>query len=139
MSDGVDRSPGSGSGQEGAGRMVLRCYTTGRRHPQVIGRIGGTGWGLGGRGWTPPWGVASVTQYVVGLSVFMVLLVTRMVWAHLGLVGNTLAIVVLPFAAAFLTRRARIDQRSLAATLVALLGDQPASRDGLYIGAHPRD
>jgi hypothetical protein len=106
-------------------RIELRNYTRARRQPQVIGKIGG---------WYPIWGVASVTQYIVGGGAFVLLLTTTWLWAHLGSVGNLLVFIGVPFGLAWTVRRAKVDGRGPIAAIAGLVSHLNA-RNGTLIAA----
>ena len=81
--------------------IECRSYTFARRHPQVIGRIGG---------WPLPWPLTPV-QFAAGVGSFVVLLYTRPLWAHLGTFLELCVQVGLPVALAWSVRHARVEGR----------------------------
>jgi hypothetical protein len=82
-------------------RLACRSYTHARRHPWVIGKIGG--WALP----TP----LSPTQLLVLVSSFLVLLWTRAAWAHLPGVVNLAIQAGLPMTLAWTVRHVRMEGR----------------------------
>jgi hypothetical protein len=109
--------------------LACRTYTRGRKHPLVIGKIGG--WALP----TP----LSPTQLLVLLGSFGVLLYTRSIWAHLGAVANLLVQGGIPFALAWGVRHLRIEGRPPLRTLAGFLVYATAPKDGVLHGRphHP--
>lgn len=98
--------------------VVCRSYTFARRHPAVIGKIGG---------WTLP-GPVSPAQLGVLVGSFVVLVQTRRLWAHLPAVLNLVVIAGLPLALAWAVRHLRMEGRSpvrMAAGLACLLSAPP--------------
>ena len=95
-------------------RLVGRSYTKARRHPLVVGRFPG-----GGALWGGPY---TIPQLIAMAVSFAVLVFTRQLWAHLGLVGNLLVLAGVPAGLGFALRRAQVDGRNpLAAAGSALL------------------
>ncbi|MCX0247862.1 hypothetical protein [Streptomyces drozdowiczii] len=101
----------AGSGPE---VLVGRCYTRARRHPLMIGR-----W-PGGRGriWGGPY---TVPQMVVLAGSLTLLLLTRAVWAHFGLLNYVLAL-GMPYGLSLLVRHVQVDGRSPLAVAGSSLG-----------------
>ncbi|MFD5728431.1 hypothetical protein ACFWMT_20380 [Streptomyces sp. NPDC058368] len=101
----------AGSGPE---VLVGRCYTRARRHPLMIGR-----W-PGGRGriWGGPY---TVPQMVVLAGSLTLLLLTRAVWAHFGLLNYVIALGV-PYGLSLLVRHVQVDGRSPLAVAGSSLG-----------------
>jgi hypothetical protein len=97
-------------------------YTHARRHPMVLGHIGG---------WTPPFQL-SVTQLAVLLAMLWLEMQTWRWWgAHLPRVPGVLAAVGLPCVLAWVVRRARVEGRSLpraALGWVTFLSTAPVAR-----------
>ncbi|MEV0604656.1 hypothetical protein AB0I82_35900 [Streptomyces sp. NPDC050315] len=83
--------------------LIGRCYTRARRHPLVIGN-----WPGGGRIWGGPY---TVPQVVVMAVTFTLLLLTRSLWAHLGLL-DVLPLLGVPYGLALAMRRVHIDGRN---------------------------
>ena len=84
--------------------IACASYTHARRHPMVLGRIGG---------WAPPFQL-SVAQIVVLVAGFAAMTWTWSAWAPL--LPDTVAMMVaagLPVGAAWALRRVRIEGRSL--------------------------
>lgn len=100
---------------EGVG---CRSYTHARRHPAVIGKIGG---------WTLP-SPLSPAQLGVLVGSFVLLVQTRRLWAHLPPVMNLVVIAGMPLALAWAVRHLRMEGRSpvrMAAGLACLLSAPP--------------
>ncbi len=93
-----------------AGELVKvgRSYTRARRYPWVIGKI---------QGWTIPLGPFTATQLGVLIGGMFLLVQTFSVWSALG--PFALVVLVLPFAATWAVRHAKIEGR---APLRALAG-----------------
>lgn len=103
------------------GQITCATYTHARRHPMVIGQIGG---------WTPPFQL-SVTQILVLLVVVWMEYQTWSLW--LGYLPPALALGVaaaLPCVLVWGVRRARIEGRSLPRTVVGWISLQSAPRPG---------
>lgn len=108
-------------------RPALACasYTHARRHPLVLGRIGG---------WAPPFQL-SITQLVVLLGGFAALVRTWSAWA--SLLPDTIATMVslgAPSAAAWALRRVRIEGRSLPRGLLGYVLAWSAPANGVVAG-----
>ncbi|MFJ8405650.1 hypothetical protein ACIQ9K_34950 [Streptomyces microflavus] len=108
----------------GAEDLVGHCYTRGRKFPLVLVK-----W-PGGRGriWGGPY---TLPQAGVLLAVFGLLLLTRGVWAHFGLVNFVIALGV-PYGVSLLVRHVQVEGRSplaVAASAVALVC-KPGGRTG---------
>lgn len=89
---------------EGPAQIHCASYTHARRHPMVLGRIGG---------WTPPFQL-SLTQIGVLLVSFYAMVKTWQVWAPA--LPSTLALVMgagVPIALTWAVRRVRVEGRSL--------------------------
>ena len=105
-------------------QVVCATYTHARRHPIVLGKIGG---------WTPPFQI-SVYQLGVIVTVFVVEMLTWRFWS--ALLPHTPAVVLaiaMPLALAWGARRARIEGRSLLRALagyLTLLAAPPSGRVG---------
>ncbi len=105
-------------GDDGLEAIPCRSYTYARRHPAVIGKIGG---------WTLPSPV-SPAQLGVLVGSFVLAVQTRRLWAHLPPVMNLVVIAGLPLALAWAVRHLRMEGRSpvrMAAGLVSLLSAPP--------------
>lgn len=109
----------------GEQRLVCRSYTYARRFPLVIGKLGG---------WSPLWGPASISQYVVGVATAVVLFQSRGLWAHLGAAGNLTVAVCLPFLLAWMVRRVRVEGRDPLRALVGVACYAFAPRHGVVRG-----
>lgn len=89
---------------EDSGQILCATYTHARRHPMVLGHIGG---------WTPPFQL-SVTQIAVLLIVLLLEMQTWRFWgAHLPRTVGAFIAVVVPCVLAWVVRRARVEGRSL--------------------------
>ena len=84
------------------GHVVCRVYTRARRHPNVIGVIGG---------WTLPWPLTP-TQLGVLLGSFALLLNTRQLWAFLPGSFNTMIVGGGPIFLCWAVRHLRMEGRS---------------------------
>ncbi|MFF0629769.1 hypothetical protein [Streptomyces sp. NPDC004296] len=93
--------------------LVGRCYTKARRHQNVVGR-----WPGGGR---IPGGPYTWPQIVVAVAALGLLVVTRGVWAHHGLV-DLVPLVGVPGALALGVRRISVDGRTPFAVAGGALG-----------------
>lgn len=88
----------------GDDQIVCATYTHARRHPMVLGHIGG---------WTPPVQL-SIPQLVVLVAASWVETLTWGLWAvHLPRSLAVLAAIGLPVVAAWSIRRVRVEGRSL--------------------------
>lgn len=99
-------------------KVECRSYTYARRHPAVIGKIGG---------WTLPSPV-SPTQLGVLVGSFVFLVQTRSLWGHLPPVLNLLVLAGLPLGLAWSVRHLRMEGRSpvrMAAGLAVLASRPP--------------
>lgn len=85
------------------GHVVCRVYTRARRHPNVIGVIGG---------WTLPWPLTP-TQLGVLLGSFVALMTTRRLWS-IVLPGslNTIVVAGVPIFLCWAVRHLRMEGRS---------------------------
>ncbi|MGW6564969.1 hypothetical protein [Streptomyces sp. NPDC054975] len=108
--------------------LVGRCYTKARRHPLMIGK-----W-PGGR--KPIWGGPyTVPQVIVIAVVFAVLMLTRGLWAHFGLVNFVIAIGV-PYVLSLVVRHVHIDGRNPLLVAVSAGGAVMAPAGG-RLGGRP--
>jgi hypothetical protein len=107
-------------------RDVLDCrtYTRARKHPLVIGKIGG--WALP----TP----LSPTQLLVLLGSFGLLLYTRAVWGHLGALANLLVQGGVPLTLTWAVRHLRIEGRPPLRTAAGLLSLATSPKGGVAHG-----
>jgi hypothetical protein len=101
-----------------------RSYTRARRHPLVIGKIGG---------WTLPTPI-SPTQLLILLGTFLALLWTRALWAHLGGVGNLIVQGFVPLLLAWMVRYLRVEGRPPLRALTDLARYLTAPRGGVLRG-----
>jgi hypothetical protein len=109
----------------GDGVLIGRSYTRARRSPLVIGKLPGAG--------RLPGGPYTITQIVTMVVVFVVLLVTKAVWAHFG-PGDVLVLIVVPWGLAFALRYARMDGRDPARALLGVLAYASTPRAGRLAG-----
>ncbi|MFE4019282.1 hypothetical protein ACFXPZ_17995 [Streptomyces sp. NPDC059101] len=93
--------------------LVGRCYTRARRHQNVVGR-----WPGGGR---IPGGPYTWPQIVVAVAALGLLVATRSVWAHHGLV-DLVPLIGVPGALALGVRRISVDGRNPFAVAASALG-----------------
>ncbi|MFE7948212.1 hypothetical protein [Streptomyces sp. NPDC057426] len=108
--------------------LVGRCYTKARRHPLMIGK-----WPGGRR---PIWGGPyTVPQVIVIAVVFAVLMLTRGVWAHFGLVNFVIAIGV-PYVLSLVVRHVHIDGRNPLLVAMSAAGAAVAPAGG-RLGGRP--
>jgi TcpE family len=89
--------------------IECRTYTHARRFPLMIGQIGGYHLPV-------PWTLA---QLSIAFSTFMLLLLSRRFWAHLGPVGNIAVVISVPLLLSWLVRHLKIEGRT---TVRALAG-----------------
>lgn len=110
---------------EGRGSVTCASYTFARRHPMVLGRIGG---------WAPPFQL-SIAQLVVLVVSFAALVWTWSAWAPL-LPDSlaTMATMGVPTGAAWALRRVRIEGRSLPRGLLGYLTQWSTPRGGAVAG-----
>ncbi|MET7344596.1 hypothetical protein [Streptomyces sp. NPDC005547] len=118
----MSANPAAGASSE---VLVGRCYTRARRHPLMIGR-----W-PGGRGriWGGPY---TVPQMVVLAGSLTLLLLTRALWAHFGLLNYVIAL-GFPYGLSLLVRHVQVDGSnplSVAASSVGLLTRPAGGRLG---------
>jgi conjugation transfer TcpE-like protein len=110
-------------------RMECHTYTHARRHPIVIGQIGG---------WSPPF---QLTLAQIGV-LFVVFLFELKTWRWWGtLLPKAMGVVValaLPVAAAWLLRRVRLEGRSVARAAVGGLAFLLTPATGLVGGRRHR-
>jgi TcpE family len=104
--------------------IECRTYTHARKFPLVIGQIGGYYLPVP---WTP-------AQLVVAVGAFLLLLMTRRVWAHMGVAGNVAVIVGVPLLLSFLIRHLKIEGRSTARGLAGFGRYLARSRTGKLHG-----
>ncbi|WP_439681475.1 TcpE family conjugal transfer membrane protein [Embleya sp. MST-111070] len=109
--------------------LVGRSYTRARKHPLVIGKLPGAG--------RLPGGPYTITQIVTMVVVFVVLVITRQLWARFGLL-NVLVMVVVPWGLAWVLRYARLDGRDPARALRSLMTYASTPADGRLAGRPQR-
>lgn len=115
--------------KESSESIDCRSYTRARRHPLVIGKIGG---------WTLPTPITP-TQLLVLLGTFLALLWTRSVWAHIGGLGNLVVQGLVPLLLAWGVRHLRVEGRAPLRALGGLAAYLAAPRGGLLRGRAFRD
>lgn len=115
--------------KESSETLDCRSYTRARRHPLVIGKIGG---------WTLPTPITP-TQLLVLLGTFLTLLWTRSIWAHLGGIGNLVVQGLVPLLLAWVVRHMRVEGRPPLRALAGLAAYLSAPRGGVLRGRPFRD
>ncbi|GJF30261.1 hypothetical protein KNE206_29610 [Kitasatospora sp. NE20-6] len=105
--------------------LIGRSYTRARRSPLVIGKLPGAG--------RLPGGPYTITQIVTMVLVFVVLIITKAVWAHFG-PGNVLIMIAVPWSLAFALRYARMDGRDPARALLGVFTYASTPRAGRLAG-----
>jgi hypothetical protein len=114
-------------GDEPGGRIACATYTHARRHPMVIGQIGG---------WTPPFQL-SLAQIVVLLATVVVEAQTWRWWGvHLPRFVSMVVAAGVPCLLTWLVRRGRLEGRSLARTALGWLALLGRPRNG-RVGGRP--
>jgi hypothetical protein len=99
-------------GYDGDGTIGCATYTHARRHPMVLGNIGG---------WTPPFQL-SLTQIAVIVVVFVLEIQTRHLWVGwVPRIPGVLMTLALPCVLAWVVRRTRVEGRSLPRLAVGAL------------------
>lgn len=93
-------------------QLVGHSYTRARKHPLVIGKLPGAG--------RLPGGPYTITQIVTMVATFLLLVLTRQLWAHFGVI-NILVMICLPWGLAWVLRYARLDGRDPARALRSLV------------------
>ncbi|MFE4515392.1 hypothetical protein ACFRMQ_14515 [Kitasatospora sp. NPDC056783] len=109
--------------------LIGHSYTRARRHPLVVGKLPGAGRIPGG-----PYTVTQIVTMVVG---FMVLTMTRALWAHFGLL-DIVIMIALPWGLAWVMRYARVDGRDPARAIRSLLVYASAPGAGRLAGRPQR-
>ncbi|WP_082526373.1 hypothetical protein [Kitasatospora sp. MBT63] len=109
--------------------LIGRSYTRARRHPLVVGKLPGAG--------RIPGGPYTITQLVTMVIGFVVLIMTRALWAHFGLF-DIVIMVVLPWGLAWVMRYARVDGRDPARAIRSLFVYLSAPGSGRLAGRPQR-
>jgi len=105
--------------------IVCATYTHARRHPMVLGHIGG---------WTPPFQL-SIPQLAVVIVTVYVEAQTYKWWGHfIPRLAGLLLGVIIPCGLAWAVRSARVEGRSLARTALAYLMMAWTPRQGVVGG-----
>nr|BEK71283.1 hypothetical protein KPHV_85100 [Kitasatospora purpeofusca] len=91
--------------------LIGRSYTRARRHPLVVGKLPGAG--------RIPGGPYTITQIVTMVIGFVVLIMTRALWAYFG-IFDIVIMIVLPWGLAWVMRYARVDGRDPARAIRSL-------------------
>jgi MFS superfamily sulfate permease-like transporter len=92
--------------------LTCATYTHARRHPMVLGQIGG---------WTPPFQLTLPQLGVLLVGYFVEFQTWRWWGPHLPRLVALVIAVVIPCALAFAARRARVEGRSLPRTVLGWL------------------
>jgi hypothetical protein len=122
----ADPAPGASPGPAGQ-RLACATYTHARRHPMVVGQIGG---------WTPPFQLTG-PQVVVLLAGVVVESQTWRWWgAYLPPVVGVMVAVGVPCAAVWAVRRARVEGRSVVRAALGRLALWIRPRPG-RVGGRP--
>lgn len=105
---------------------VIRCasYTHARRHPMVLGKIGG---------WSPPIQL-SIAQVLVLVGAYAVLLWGWRLWAHGPGTFNVLVFAAGPWLPTWALRAVRIEGRDPMRTGLGVLAYACAPRQGTCLG-----
>lgn len=107
--------------ERGDEQIVCATYTHARRHPMVLGQIGG---------WTPPFQL-TLTQVFVLFVGFVIEYQTWRWWGgHLPPGLGVMVFIALPCTLAWATRRARVEGRSLPRTAIGWLAFLARPRPG---------
>lgn len=109
--------------------IECRSYTHARRHPLVIGKIGG---------WTIP-SPLTPAQLMALIATFLLLLYTRRLWAHFPGTVNLMVQGGVPIVMAWAVRHLRVEGRSPLRSLLGLGILLSAPRHGVFRGRpfHP--
>jgi len=116
--------------ESGSGRLECWSYTHARRHPSVLGKVGGA---------HLPFGPYTPTQGVIFIVTFGTLFATKQWWTLI--VGSSLRIGVLfglPALAMFLFRNLRIEGRSPFFFLIGVIQLLVSPRHGYLRGRRAR-
>jgi hypothetical protein len=93
-------------------QLIGHSYTRARKHPLVIGKLPGAG--------RLPGGPYTITQVVTMVATFLLLVITKSLWAHFGAL-DVIVMIALPWGLAWVLRYARLDGRDPARALRSLL------------------
>src|SRR5262245_13684906 len=109
--------------------ITCASYTHARRHPMVLGSIGG---------WSPPFQI-TMTQLAVLLATVLVINKSWQFWGPLfPPIVSVLLALALPTAAAWAARRVKIEGRSPARALLGWLSLMCSPADGTVAGQPAR-
>jgi hypothetical protein len=115
--------------ERGAQPIVCACYTHARRHPMVLGSIGG---------WSPPFQL-TMTQLAVLLASALAINKTWHLWGPLfPPIVSVMVAVAGPALAAWAARRVKVEGRSPIRAALGWLGLVCAPRDGAVDGRPAR-
>lgn len=106
-----------------AERVICKTRTTARRHPIVLGKIGG---------YSLPWQL-SAAQLVVMIGGAILLFFLRPLWGHFGAL-NAVILVGVPIVAAVLVRQARVEGRDALRWLLGLAVASTRPRAAMNLG-----
>jgi len=105
-------APEAGAAGGGIERIACATYTHARRHPMVLGQIGG---------WTPPFQLTPAQIVVLIVSVVIETQTWRFWGPHIPAALGVAVALGLPAFAAWAVRRGRVEGRSLARTVAGYL------------------
>lgn len=108
--------------------VVFSSYTHALRHPVIIGHVAG---------WRLPWAL-SVTQLGAVAASAVAMLATRMVWAHLGGVGNLIVFCLVVGLSGWAARHWRIEGRSPLRVALSMVALASRPRSGVRNGSPVR-
>jgi hypothetical protein len=109
--------------------LIGPSYTRARKHPLVIGKLPGAG--------RLPGGPYTITQVMTMVITFGLLVMTKDLWAHFGVL-NFLLMALTPWGLAWMLRYARLDGRDPARAVRSLLIYSSAPAQGRLAGKPQR-